>query len=491
VPLAAFADDEAGGDVERGKHVTSRTANLFDKESRGHQGIHLARGWTLEKRTHSVFSSGWFLVFVLFWAALVAYLDRGIVAVLIPDLRQSLGISEVQVSLIQGISFSLFFALAGLPIGWLADHYNRRNLLIVGLAAWSIMTIACGFAQNFWQLFAARAGVGIGEAVLAPAAYSMISDLFAPWKRGKPMAIIGIGYSIGGAGAAILAGLVMNALEGTKGVALPIFGLMESWRVIFLIAGAPGIVVLAMMLTLREPIRGLSGQTAGGDNGFVRFLSTRWRVFLPLYSALVCPPLVGLVSSSWAAVILIRNFGFTVGDAGLTLGAALLISNLGGSFAGGVIGDWLVSRGRASGRLPVFYIGTLPAIVGGLCMAYGQFLWLFLLSQILVVVTASVLSAAAYPTLHEVVPLQLRGRSVALHALNMNLLGIGLGTMAVAMLTQYVFQDERMVHRSVAIVVLIASVVAPILILLQRKGYEALRIQFTTNGVLTPERCPR
>ena len=124
-------------------------------------------------------------------------------------------------------------------------------------------------------------------------------------------------------------------------------------------------------------------------------------------------------------------------------------------------------------------------------MAYGQFLWLFLLSQILVVVTASVLSAAAYPTLHEVVPLQLRGRSVALHALNMNLLGIGLGTMAVAMLTQYVFQDERMVHRSVAIVVLIASVVAPILILLQRKGYEALRVQFTTNGVLTPERCPR
>jgi len=89
----------------------------------------------LEKRTYSVFSSGWFLVFVLFWAALVAYLDRGIVAVLIPDLRQSLGISEVQVSMIQGISFSLFFALAGLPIGWLADHYNRRNLLIVGLAA--------------------------------------------------------------------------------------------------------------------------------------------------------------------------------------------------------------------------------------------------------------------------------------------------------------------------------------------------------------------
>jgi MFS family permease len=449
---------------------------------RGHQGIHLARGWTLEKRPHSVFSSDWFLVFVLFWAALLAYLDRGIVAVLIPDLRQSLGISEVQVSLIQGISFSLFFALAGLPIGWLADHYPRRNMLIIGISAWSIMTIACGFAQTFWQLFAARAGVGIGEAVLAPAAYSMISDLFAPERRGKPMATIGMAYSIGGAGSAILTGLVMNTLGGTKGVRLPIIGLMENWRLIFLIAGAPGIVVIALMLTLREPVRGLSGQAKDVRDGFLRFLSGHWRVFLPLYSALVCAPLVGLVSSSWAAVILIRDFGFTVGNAGLTLGAVLLISNLGGSFAGGAIGDWLASRHRPSGRLPLFYIGTLPAIAGGLCIANGQFLWLFLLGQALVTVTAPVLSAAAYPTLHEVMPPQLRGRSVALHALNMNLLGIGIGTMAVAMMTQYVFRDEGMVHCSVAVVVLIASVVAPILILLQRKGYEALRIQFTTDA---------
>jgi len=435
----------------------------------------------LEKQTRSLLSSGWFLIFVLFWAALLAYLDRGIVAVLIPDLRQSLGISEVQVSLIQGISFSLFFALAGLPIGWLADHYNRRNMLIIGIGAWSIMTISCGFAQTFWQLFITRAGVGIGEAVLAPAAYSMISDLFIPARRGKAMATISMGYSIGGAGSAIIAGLVMNALGGTKGISLPIIGFMESWRLIFVIAGAPGIVVIALMLTLREPARGSSDQAKGAADGFLSFLVQHWRVFLPLYPALLCAPLVGLVSSNWAAVILIRNFGFTAGNAGLALGMVLLISNLGGSFAGGVIGDWLVGRGRPSGRLPLFYVGTLPAIAGGLCIATAQSYSLFLLGQALVTVTAPVLSAAAYPALHEVMPAHLRGRSVALHALNMNLLGIGVGTMAVAMLTQYVFRDERMVHHSVAVVVLIAAVVAPILILLQRRGYEALRIRFTTN----------
>jgi len=447
----------------------------------------------LENRTHSLFSSRWFLIFVLFWAALLAYLDRGIVAVLIPAIRGTLGISEVQVSMIQGISFALFFALAGLPIGWLADHHNRRNLLVIGVAAWSVMTVSCGLAETFWQLFAARAGVGIGEAILAPAAFSMISDLFAPERRGKPMAAISMAYSIGGAGSAILAGLVMNTLQGTDGINLPIIGLIESWRLVFLIAGAPGILVVLLMFTVREPVRGMSRRATNTGDGFLRFLLDHWRVFLPLYSALVCAPLVGLVSSGWAAVILIRNFGYTAGNAGLVLGTVLLITNLGGSFAGGAIGDWLASRRRPSGRLPLFYIGTLPAIAGGLCIASGQSSWVFLLGQALVTVTAPVLSAAAYPTLHEVMPPQLRGRSVALHALNMNLLGVGIGTMAVAMLTQYVFHDERMVHRSVAVVVLFASVVGPILMLLQREAYQALRVQFTMDAPPAPmahgEKC--
>jgi len=320
----------------------------------------------MENRTPSTFSSGSFLVFVLFWAALSAYLDRGIIAVLIPDLRQSLGISEIQVSLIQGISFSLFFVLAGLPIAWLADHYNRRNMLIISVGVWTIMTISCGFAQTFWQLFAARAGVGIGEAVFAPAAYSMISDLFTPERRGKPMAVLSIAYSIGGAASAILAGLVMNAMGDTKGVSLPIIGFMEGWRLIFLIAGAPGIFIITLMLLLREPVRGVPDKRGGIEDGFLSFLSRQWRVLLPVYLALVCAPLAGIASASWATVILVRNYGFTVGNAGLALGVILLISTVGGSYAGGAIGDWLASRNLPSGRLPLFYIGTMPIMAGGL-----------------------------------------------------------------------------------------------------------------------------
>jgi len=300
------------------------------------------------------------------------------------------------------------------------------------------------------------------------------------------MAALSIAYSIGGGGSAILAGLVINALGDTKGVSLPIIGFMEGWRLIFLVAGAPGIFIVILMLLLREPVRGVPNKRGGIEDGFLCFLARHWRVFLPVYLALVCAPLVGIASSSWATVILVRNFGFTVGNAGLALGVILLINTVGGSYAGGAIGDWLARRNLPSGRLPLFYIGTMPALAGGLCIVAGQSYWLFLLGQALVTVTASTLSAAAYPTLHEVMPPQLRGRSVALHAINMNLLGIGMGTMAVAILTRYVFQDERMVHHSVAVVVLAAAAVAPILILLQRKGYAVLRIQFTINATSNP-----
>jgi len=114
---------------------------------------------------------GWYLVFVICCATILSYMDRGIVNVLVPDIKHSLSLSEVQVSIIQGFSFSVSFALAGLLIGALVDRFDRRVIIVGGIACWSLMTVVCGMAQNFWQLFAARAGVGIGEACLLPAAY--------------------------------------------------------------------------------------------------------------------------------------------------------------------------------------------------------------------------------------------------------------------------------------------------------------------------------
>ena len=122
----------------------------------------------------------WYVVGVLLIVGITSYLDRNIIALLVEPIRADLGLSDTEVSFLQGTAFAIFYVAFGLPFGMLADRVNRRTLLALGVAWWSLMTAAGGFAENYWQLFAARAGVGIGEACLAPAAFSILADYFQP-----------------------------------------------------------------------------------------------------------------------------------------------------------------------------------------------------------------------------------------------------------------------------------------------------------------------
>ena len=131
----------------------------------------------------------WFAVAVLMVAYTSSFIDRQILTLLVDPIRRDLTISDTQFSLLAGIAFSLFYTLMGLPLARLSDRGSRRMIVLVGVAVWSLMTVACGFAASFWGLFAARIGVGIGEATLSPAAYSLISDYFPPERRASLSAI--------------------------------------------------------------------------------------------------------------------------------------------------------------------------------------------------------------------------------------------------------------------------------------------------------------
>src|SRR3546814_486104 len=121
---------------------------------------------------------GWYVVGVLLLAYTLSFVDRMILSLLVAPIRAALDISDTAVSLLIGLAFALFYTLLGLPIAWIADRWNRRNLIVVGVALWSAMTASCGFAGSYAALFAARMGVGVGEAARSPAAYSMLSDIF-------------------------------------------------------------------------------------------------------------------------------------------------------------------------------------------------------------------------------------------------------------------------------------------------------------------------
>ena len=172
---------------------------------------------------------------------MVANIDRFIINLMVEPMKRDLVLSDTQVSLLVGITFSLFYVLFGLPIARLADRANRRNILAAGIGIWSLMTALGGVAQNFWHLFIARMGVGVGEATIAPTAHSILADSLPPEKLSRGFGIFNMGAVLGGALAFIVGGALL-AWAGKaypNGVEIPLVGSIFSWQLVFIIVGLP------------------------------------------------------------------------------------------------------------------------------------------------------------------------------------------------------------------------------------------------------------
>ena len=176
----------------------------------------------------------------LIWSA--NYLDRQIFAILLQSIKVEMALSDTQLGLVSGLAFALFYTTFGLPLAYLADRAKRKRLIIASLSLFSVMTYACGLAQNFWHLLLARMGVGIGEAGTNPASIAMISDMYPADRRATPMAFFALGLNIGIFAAFFFGGwLAQN----------------YGWRATFQIVAVPGLVLAVLAgLTMREPARG-------------------------------------------------------------------------------------------------------------------------------------------------------------------------------------------------------------------------------------------
>jgi MFS family permease len=175
----------------------------------------------------------WGALGVLMLAYTVSFVDRTILSLLIPPIQQDLNISDTQISLLAGFAFAVFYTVMGIPLGRLADRTNRRNLIALGIGFWCLMTAACGLARDYWQLFAARVGVGVGEAALSPAAYSMISDLFPRDQLGRAIAVYSLGLPIGSGLALLIGGVAIALVADLPPVTVPGIGTLAAWQLTF------------------------------------------------------------------------------------------------------------------------------------------------------------------------------------------------------------------------------------------------------------------
>jgi MFS family permease len=195
------------------------------------------------------------VVGVLTLIYVVSFIDRQILDLLVGPIKRDMELSDTQVSLLMGFSFALFYTICGIPIGRLADSKSRRGIIAIGLILWSFMTALCGSVKQYWQFFLARMGVGVGEAALSPAAYSIITDYFPKNRLGTAMSVYGMGIYNGSGLAYILGGLVVGWTEGMEVLELPVVGRTFPWQLVFFVVGLPGIALAMLLMTVKESVR--------------------------------------------------------------------------------------------------------------------------------------------------------------------------------------------------------------------------------------------
>lgn len=392
----------------------------------------------------------WYVVFILLLAGITSYLDRNILFLLVDPIRHTLGLSDTQISLLEGLAFAFFFIVLGFPLGGLVDHRNRRNLIMLGVAIWSVMTFACGLARNFPELFLARMGVGFGEAILGPAAYSMIGDYFSPKRRGRAASVYNMSNFLGGALSSLLGGAIVHGIGALVLVQVPVLGETIGWRVVFFAAAAPGILILLLMLTVAEPARSETGTLKPDAAGFWRHVRAHRSAYIFVYSTYVAMTFVGLSTTAWAPSYLIRSFGLTPGKAGMLLGTVGFVAIVGALASGWLSDRFAAGAGAGRFRTPLVGWPILAICVPGHLLAPSLPIALLFSGGMLI--GGAIILVSCPPVLQDITPNRYRGRAQALFFIVSILLGMGVAPTAVALVTDFIFQDPAQLRYAMLVV---------------------------------------
>ena len=408
----------------------------------------------------------WYVVGVLTFAYLVSFLDRQILALMVGPIQEDLMLSDTQISLLMGLAFSIFYIFMAVPLGRLADNSVRRNIIIGGVTLWSLMTAACGLAGSYWHLFLARMGVGVGEATLTPSATSMIADYFPSGARGKALATYNAGVSLGTGFAMVFGGLIITYVSTSERHVLPVVGGVAAWQYVFFLVALPGLLVVLLMLTVREPAR--QETSAAAQNLSFRdvltYLYGRRKIYIPLFLGMSVNTIVGYALFSWIPTSFARVHGWTMGDIGLGYGLIILATGPLGVFIAGSLIDKLHRAGQHNAELKVALLSIaicLPGVVYLPLAATGQ---AALIAMIPASIGPAMTTASGSIAVINVTPNQIRGQTMALYLLTISLLGLSLGPTAVALLTDYVFADPAMIDWSISCVVIASSLFSAIML---------------------------
>jgi MFS family permease len=352
------------------------------------------------------------------------FIDRIVLGVLVPPIKAELGLTDTQLGLLGGTAFALFYTALGIPIGWLADRFNRVWIMTAALALWSAFTAACGFATSFAQLFLARLGVGVGEAGGVAPAYSLIADYFPPEQRARALGVHAFGIPIGSALGLFFGGAIASLVD---------------WRVAFYVLGIAGLLLAPLQLfTVREPMRGgLDARRAARSGVTLREVArvlARKPAFWGLSLAAASSSIMGYGVFFWLPSLFVRSFGLTLMQVSVYFGAIMLVGGIAGVWLGGWLGDRYGSMRKSAYALvpaaalllsvPFYFFGVLSH-------GMSWSIVIFVLPTALGLVWLGPTISA----IQHLVPPEMRALASAIFLFINNLIGLGLGMLVIGALS--------------------------------------------------------
>ncbi|MCI4643549.1 MAG: MFS transporter [Hyphomonadaceae bacterium] len=425
-----------------------------------------------ERRVHvptKVTPDSWWTLAVLFCVYFFCLLDRYILSMLVPDIKAELALSDIQMGLILGPAFSLFYAFFGVPIGWASDIFPRRWIIFLGIIVFSTATVFTGFAGGFATLFLARVLVGIGEASVSPSANSLLADKFPREQLATAISIYHIGVKIGTASAYVIGGAGL-AISAAVIAVLPFMGDFSSWRIVIMFCGVPAVFFALLVFTFREPVRPPQTKSDVSPAHLVLFIRKQARLLLPMLGGFTLIAFSANCMAGWVPTYLVREFGWSRAEFGPILGAIGLITAATLIFKG-IAMDWLFGKGVKDIHIR-FYTWLLAITTPiGIALFFIPNTWLFVLCYALIQIVAVPITAYVATVIQVVTPVRLRGQMMACVSFCLIIVG-GFGPTIIGMLTDLLFRDEGKVGYSLAMVITVAF---PTALFLLRMALKPLR----------------
>ena len=416
----------------------------------------------------------WFVVAVLIVAALVAYVDRQVVAIVVDPMKEDLGVGDAQIGWLYGV-FAVFYAMAALPIAWLADRKSRKLIIAVGIFFWSLMTMACGLTRSYWNILLARIGVGVGEATLTPATTSLVGDCFPREQVPLALSVFQTGPIMGSGMAFIIGGYVLGLVQEAEPLVLPYFGELRPWQQTFVYVGAPGLLLAFLFLVIREPVRRGASESPGGAGSvgaLVAFYRQHARTLTLHHFGNLSLVLAGYAFVFWTVSFFVRVYGYDAAEASQIFGWIFLVAGPLGPIAVAVLARRLSDRGRADANVLAGMIGGVAAVVIILLVqAAPSAFWAFVLyaPAMMAINSPFGIAAGALPV---IAPPNLRAQVAAVYLFVLSI-GMMAGPPITGAFNEFVFPEQEGVRYSLVTVTAIFGVIGIVLLQLARRPYAA------------------